>query len=87
MKRVITDHVQFPQVLASEEDAKSMLEQTAGKLSSTTMGHVSLAMGFLPRELGLEKAPVPSEHKTRIIRATERAGIPRRLIATIQQEL
>ena len=87
LKRVITDHIDFPQETVRHEDAKSMLEPAAGKLSSTAMGHVSLTIGFLPRELGLEKTPVPSEHKTRIIRAAERAGIPRRLIATIQQEL
>ena len=87
LKRVITDHIDFPQVTVFHEDAKSMLEQAAGKLSSTTMGHVAKAMGFLPIELALEKAPVPSEHKTRIIRAAEKAGIPRRLITTIQQEL
>ena len=87
LKRVVTDHIDFPQVTVIHEDALSVLDHAGGKLSPTTMEHVAVAMGYLPSEVGMQKAPVPPEHKARIIQAAERAGIPQRLIQTIQQEL
>ena len=87
LKRVVTDHIDFPQVTVIHEDALSVLDHAGGKLSPTTMAHVAMAMGYLPKEVGLHKTPAPAEHKARIIRAAEQAGIPQRLIQTIQQEL
>ena len=87
LKRVVTDHIDFPQVTVHREDALNVLNNAAGKLSATTMKHVAMAMGYLPREVELQKTPVPADQKTRIIRAAERASIPQRLIQTIQQEL
>ena len=69
------------------EGALSVLDHAGGKLSPTTMAHVAMAMGYLPKEVGLHKTPGPAEHKARIIHAAEQAGIPQRLIQTIQQEL
>ena len=87
LKWVVTDHIDFPQVTVIHEDALSVLDHAAGKLSPTTMAHVAMAMGYLPREVGLQKTPVPAEHKARIVRAAERAGLPQRLIQSIQQEI
>ena len=87
LKRVVTDHIDFPQVTVIHEDALSVLDHAGGKLSPTTMAHVAMAMGYLPKEVGLHKTPAPAEHKARIIHAAEQAGIPQRLIQTIQQEL
>ena len=87
LKRVVTDHVDIPQVTVFHEDALSVLNHAAGKISPTTMKHVAMAMGYLPREVKLQKTPAPAEHKARIIHAAERAGIPQHLIKTIQQEL
>ena len=87
LKRVVTDHIAFPQVTVIHEDALSVLDHAAGKLSPTTMAPVAMAMGYLPREVGLQKTPVPAEHKARIVRAAERAGLPQRLIQPIQQEI
>ena len=85
LKRVVTDHIDFRQVTVCREDAKSILAHAEGKLSPATMGHVARAMGFLPREVGLQKTPVPAEHKARIIRAAEKAQIPHAIISTMQQ--
>ena len=87
LKRVVTDHVDIPQVTVFREDALSVLNHAAGKISPTTMKHVAMAMGYLPKEVGLQKTPAPAEHRARIIHAAERAGIPQHLIKTIQQEL
>ena len=87
LKRVVTDHTRFPQETVLHEDALSVLNHAAGKVPPTMMKHVAMAMGFLPREVELQKTPAPAEHKARIIRAAERAGIPQHLIETIQQEL
>ena len=87
LKRVVTDHIDFPQVTVFREDALNVLNHAAGKISPTTMKHVAMAMGYLPREVELQKTPAPAEHKARIIRAAEQAGIPQHLIETIQQEL
>ena len=87
LKRVVTDHIDFPQVTVFREDALNVLNHAAGKISPTTMTHVAMAMGYLPREVELQKTPAPAEHKARIIRAAEQAGIPQHLIETIQQEL
>ena len=67
LKRVVTDHIQFPQDTVRRHDAKIALEHAGGKFPTSTMEHVAKAMGFLPRELGLHKTPVPAEHKARII--------------------
>jgi hypothetical protein len=85
LKRVVTDHIQFPQDTVCREDAKSILAHAEGKLSPATMGHVARAMGFLPREVELQKTPVPAEQKARIIRAAEKAQIPHAIISTMQQ--
>ena len=87
LKRVVTDHIDFPQVTVHREDALSVLNHAAGKLSPATMKHVAMAMGYLPKEVELQKTPVPAEQKARIVRAAEQAGIPQRLIQTIQQEI
>ena len=87
LKRVVTDHIDFPQVTVFREDALNVLNHAAGKISPTTMTHVAMAMGYLPREVELQKTPAPAEHRARIIRAAEQAGIPQHLIETIQQEL
>ena len=86
LKRVVTDHIDFPQVTIHHEDALRVLDHAAGKLSPTTMEHVAKAMGFLPRELGLHKTPVPAEHKARIMLAAEKAQIPHAIIRTLQQQ-
>ena len=49
LKRVVTDHIDFPQITVSEDDAKYLLEQATGKLSATTMKDVAVPMGFTPR--------------------------------------
>ena len=86
LKRVVTDHIQFPQDTVCRDDAKSVLEHAAGKLPTSTLEHVAKAMGFLPRELGLHKTPVPAEHKARIMLAAEKAQIPHAIIRTLQQQ-
>ena len=87
LKRVLTDRIDIPQETVLHEDALSVLNHAAGKIPPTMMKHVAMAMGYLPREVELQKTPAPAEHKARIIRAAERAGIPQHLIETIQQEL
>ena len=85
LKRVVTDHIQFPQDTVRRDDAKSVLEHARGKLPTSTLEHVAKAMGFLPRELGLHKTPVPDEQKARIMLAAEKAQIPRAIIRTLRQ--
>ena len=87
LKRVVTDHIDFPQVMVHDDDAKRLLEQADGRISTTTMKHIATAMGFLPTQLNLQPSAVPPEQKARIVRAAEKAGIPQRLISTIKQEL
>ena len=86
LKRVVTDHIQFPQDTVRLDAAKSVLEHARGELPTSTLEHVAKAMEFLPRELGLHKTPVPAEHKARIIRAAERAQIPYAIVRTLQQQ-
>ena len=86
LKRVVTDHIQFPQDTVRLDAAKSVLEHAAGELPTSTLEHVAKAMGFLPRELGLHKTPVPDEQKARIMLAAERAQIPYAIIRTLQQQ-
>ena len=43
LKRVVTDHIDFPQVTVPREDALSVLNHAAGKLSPTTMEHIAMA--------------------------------------------
>ena len=85
LKRVVTDHIQFPQDTVCRDDAKSVLEHARGKLPTSTLEHVAKAMGFLPRELGLHKTPVPDEQKARIMLAAEKAQLPRAIIRTLRQ--
>ena len=86
LKRVVTDHIQFPQDTVRFDAAKSVLEHAAGKLPTSTLEHVAKAMGFLPRELGLHKTPVLAEHKARMMLAAEKAQIPYAIIRTLQQQ-
>ena len=94
LKRIITDNVRLPQTLVFEEDAKRILERAKGKMLPVTMGHIAVAMGYpqgsmwcSPQRIGLEEAPIPTEHKDRTIRAAKQAGIPSHLIDTLQREL
>ena len=85
LKRVVTDHIQFPQDTVRFDDARRILQHARGKLPTSTLEHVAKAMGFLPRELILHKTPVPAEHKARIMLAAEKAQIPRAIIRTLRQ--
>ena len=87
LKQVLNDHIDFPQGTVLREDTLSVLNHAPGKISPTTMTHVAMAMGYLPREVELQQTTAPAEHRARIIHAAERADIPQHLIQTIQQEL